>query len=556
MAGARAEFSEGAQDARPNGRADGPRAPSQPPPRPRLRMAALLIAAMTAAPLAAGAEPADSTARVTYLAGASVYVDAGERAGLRIGDTLQVVRDGTVVSRLRVEYLSSANASCRALGGAVRPGDRVRFVAHAAPEPALAPDRADAAADAAPVPAARPRRESRIRGRLGARYLASSSGAPATTSFSQPSLDARIDGRGLLASRLDFTVDARARRTYLPDTTGADDRLRVYRMSAALHTRKGGARLTVGRQFSTALSSVSLFDGAQLEGERGRFGAGAFAGTQPGVEDFGWSSAVREAGAFVRLRQPARAVHPWSVTIGGITSMEGGEVNRDYLVVEGSITRARTSALLTQEVDWNRGWRAAGQPTVSPTSTYAVLRAQVRRDLSLDAGYDNRSSVRLYRDRVTPLTEFDDRHRQGMWAGASASLPRGVRVRLDTRVSGDGIEGWASAHSASAEAPVRSRLGLVLRARTTRYAQQRTSGWLHSAGASAQLGALASVELSGGLRQEHDALDPLLDSSSGWLGVDADLHIARRLYLLLSVESDHGGAQSYNQQYLSMSYRF
>jgi hypothetical protein len=73
---------------------------------------------------------------------------------------------------------------------------------------------------------------------------------------------------------------------------------------------------------------------------------------------------------------------------------------------------------------------------------------------------------------------------------------------------------------------------------------------------SAQLGSIASLEFSGGVRDESDALNLSPDAGSTWLGVDADVHLARRLYLLLSVESDRGGAGSFDQQYLSVSYRF
>ena len=73
---------------------------------------------------------------------------------------------------------------------------------------------------------------------------------------------------------------------------------------------------------------------------------------------------------------------------------------------------------------------------------------------------------------------------------------------------------------------------------------------------SAQIGAVASLEASGGVRDESDALDPALDSRSTWFGLDADVHVARRLYLLLSIESDRGDAGGFDQRYVSVSYRF
>ena len=71
-----------------------------------------------------------------------------------------------------------------------------------------------------------------------------------------------------------------------------------------------------------------------------------------------------------------------------------------------------------QEVDYYRAWKQAiGEPAWSPTGTFATARYEVTRAVSLNAGYDSRRNVRLYRDAVTPETAFDDAFRQGVWGG-------------------------------------------------------------------------------------------------------------------------------------------
>ena len=64
-----------------------------------------------------------------------------------------------------------------------------------------------------------------------------------------------------------------------------------------------GARLRFGRQYSTDLAPVSLFDGALLGVERKRFGVGAFVGTQPDAGDMGHSTREREWGAYATTRR-------------------------------------------------------------------------------------------------------------------------------------------------------------------------------------------------------------------------------------------------------------
>ena len=41
-----------------------------------------------------------------------------------------------------------------------------------------------------------------------------------------------------------------------------------------------------------------------------------------------------------------------------------------------------------------------------------------------------------------------------------------------------------------------------------------------------------------------------------WTGFDTDVHVARRLYLLYSLEHDRSTATNFNQQYASLSWRF
>ncbi|HEY6866117.1 MAG TPA: hypothetical protein VI792_02605, partial [Candidatus Eisenbacteria bacterium] len=117
-------------------------------------MKAALIAALLG--WAAGeAIAATASTKVGYLAGGSVYVESGHLDGIREGDTLTVVRDGAVLGRLIVRYLSSHRASCDTLRVAAMPqvGDVVRFTPHAAAPDTLASAPVAAAGAAPAVPA-------------------------------------------------------------------------------------------------------------------------------------------------------------------------------------------------------------------------------------------------------------------------------------------------------------------------------------------------------------------------------------------------------------------
>ena len=78
---------------------------------------------------------------------------------------------------------------------------------------------------------------------------------------------------------------------------------------------------------------------------------------------------------------------------------------------------------------------AAGEQPVSFTSSYVSASYHPAGGFNVDAGFDNRRSVRLYRDATDPLTAFDDGYRQGAW-GAVGFAGRHARVRAEGRTNG------------------------------------------------------------------------------------------------------------------------
>ncbi len=271
--------------------------------------------------------------RITYITGKSVYLEIGSRDGLREGMTLQVMKDGADIAELAVEFLSSTRASCTVTRQSREPsvGDSVRWQ-QPAPREAVVPP-GNAAAPNAERATTRRRAAPPIRGRIGLRYLvlAPDGGAGGLT---QPAYDLRLDGERLGGTAFAVAADVRAQRTAYSGT-GASARApnsvtHVYQ--AALSWVPGGAapRITAGRQYAAALTSVGLFDGISVDLDRSRWSVGAFSGMQPDAASFGLSSDVREHGAYGQLHHRVGGSRPWSLTVGGIGSYQAGEIDREY----------------------------------------------------------------------------------------------------------------------------------------------------------------------------------------------------------------------------------
>jgi hypothetical protein len=175
--------------------------------------------------------------------------------------------------------------------------------------------------------------------------------------------------------------------------------------------------------------------------------------------------------------------------------------------------------------------------------------------VSVNAGYDSRRNVRLYRDAVTPETAFDDAFRQGVWGGLWIKSGAG-RIGLDARSSSGGTAGQTHSYTLSLGLDRVTPLHLGLRSRTTRYDGPRQSGWLQSLSADITPAPPLRLALNGGVRVVRDPLADPLDYSVGWLGVDADVTLGRRWYVMMSATHESGGMDSTDQLFGGLSYRF
>ena len=509
----------------------------------------------------AQARSADSTrlawTTVTYLTGNSVYLDAGSRAGLIEGARVEVVRAGLVIAELSVAYISSNRSSCTIVRSTETPviGDSARFTA-VVPRATVAV--APGATSGTPG-ASLARSNGSLRGRVGTRYFQTRYVSDVSSSVTQPALDARLDGQRLGGSPLGLTVDIRANRTRRATTSGesrAGD-TRVYQAAVHLDGTMGPGRITLGRQFATALSPVGLFDGIAADYTWRHTGAGLFAGSQPDASTFGFSSEIREYGAWFRLHNAPGEAGVWSLTTGAIGSYARDAVNREFFYAQGLFVNRVVSLYASQEVDYNRGWKAAAESTTTmPTATFATARVALGPALSVHAGYDNRRSIRLYRDFLSPEVEFDDSFRQGRWAGAQLSLAGHLLAGFDARTSSGGSSGTSDSWTASAGLTRLTPLGAGVRLRATRYSGALLEGDLRSASFEIQPGGRFRLDVNGGTRRDVRSLVGVEPTTLRWLGADFDVGIGRSVYLTLSTYREQGPDGRMIQSYGSLSYRF
>lgn len=501
-------------------------------------------------------------ARVTYVTSSIVYIDAGTRDGLEVGDIVELVHGGAVVP-VEVFEVSSHKAACRRPESriAIDVGDTVRFHGRAAARPA-----ASVAAPSRAAAKSRPEKQrdfaQRLRdlgfsGRIGARYQMTYQ--PSTDyGYHRPGLDLRLRGHEIAGSNFDTDVDIRAYRSFRDNDgdSAVDSAGRVYRANVAWNPESVPMRLVLGRQYSPALANLSLFDGGLLQYDSTRFSVGAIAGTQPSAKDYGYSTDIQQYGLWGEVHSLVGSERRWAGTLGLIGSYDGGSVNREYIYLQGRYDEKRGGLYVAQELDINRSWKKdSGESTISATSTNAFGRLRVTDTLALSAGVDNRRNVQLYRDHVTPETDFDDDYRTGWWVRSDWRYGW-LRTGFDVRFSRGGSDGDVNAYTGHVGAANVTRLQLDLRSRTTWYDGSDAEGWLQSFTARAPIGQSVGVSLQGGLRDENSKIDNGIDTQLGWYGIDLDVMLGRHWLYLVSVERNEDDDSGSWQVYTALSWRF
>ncbi len=530
--------------------------------RPVIAVAALTMG--TAHRSAAQDTSTVRSASVTYVSGSSIYVSAGRADGLVEGQELSVVRHDSTAATLKVVFLSSRQSSCEVVRGAtdIAVGDQVRYT----------PTASSGAGQqvAAARTASRPHRLSGpgLHGRVGGRYLLSQT-SPSSGGFNQPSLDLRLDGSGLGGSPFGLAVDLRTRRTAATRSDGSstvDGHTRVYQAALLWNAPGDRFRMSAGRQYLTAVTWVSLFDGALVEFGGSHLTFGAFGGVEPDKVNLGLSREVQDFGGYVQLHNKPGRGTPWSFTTGAVGSYAGGKSNREFAFAQASVSSRVVSLYALQEIDYYRPWKVSlGENTISPTSTYLNGAFRPTRWISFNGGYDNRRSVRLYRDATNPAIAFDDAYRQGVWGGLSLIGHR-ARVSGDVRFSDGAGAGKATSYTGSFGLDRFTPLHLSLTSRATWY-QSRTSadslgatlrnnGQIYTLRLGGDPWQAIHVDLEGGLRKDNNPHNSPPSSTITWYGLDLDVSLARSWFLSLSGQREKSPGFTTTLFYSSLTWRF
>lgn len=518
-------------------------------------------------PCAAGAE--ETVCGVRYLSAEHVYLDAGSGAGLVVGMTVHVVREGEALAELEVVFTAEHSASCKIISsvGEITPGDQVVFEIASS-----------AALPGAVVVAEEPSQRTRASFEPDARVASDSGPVLTGTMALQWDHSDETAARGLennlyslpfrvrvtrLGSRFEFRARGSVRRItrsgYSSSTPDREWRNRIQEVALVRDGRDLNWHLAVGRIGSRYTAAAGPFDGLSFNRRvGGGIRLGAFGGFAPEWGNLGFGTDDHLAGVTFHLNNRVGSSGVLDLVVAGVGRYRQGEISREYATMTTTWnTGRRLSLLQAAEFDFNRGWRKDASGTSLTVSSLALTgRYRLTRRMEVNLGYDDRTPVRTWETKSLPDELFTNAGRVGWRAGVNLRSAAGLGLNLSGTLRDDDRTGETSTSwSARAYAPNWPVRRLSLDASVRGFDGPYLSGWAPMLGATKTTTGGLRLRLEGGYYGYSGSVGDQQRSNT-WLKLGAAQDLSRRWSVSTDYRQDWGDDIDGRRWFLEMRHRF
>jgi len=521
--------------------------------------------------LALGAFAAEVRTIVKHVSASTVYLDQGKKAGIAAGDTVTFMRGDSVLAILAVTFVADKSASCALpeSGLTLSAGDSAVvnatgvLVDSASKSEYATADSATAYPEATPVRKEPSVKVNRLTGSVGMEYLVQDDREEFGYDYTQPSLNVRLRLSEIQESHVSASLRMRLRKTMRDressSATESQTSHRIYEAALRYENPDRPWEFGVGRMTARELRGIGFIDGGYAKYKLSpQFFAGAFAGTEPDLENTEFQTDVTKGGVFTAYDRKVGRTKRLTATLGLAGTYENGQIDREFIYQQvnyfyGSRFRAYESTEINVYRDWlkDKQDKSLDLASVLLNARYAFVD-----DAALSIGYDNRKSYYTYDSRSVPDSLFDDALRQGWRGSIDAKLTRtvaaevGAGLRTTDGDSKNTKTGWASV-----------RVADILKSGVRANAQVRTYSGEYSDGVQPSLSLSRSIVREVEATLQFGANSYTLNATNetfdqSWVRAVFDVSVARHIFGSLDLEAARGSGRNVNVVALGAGYRF
>ena len=531
-----------------------------------VRRAAFLVCVLVAGLSCVGWAGAEEvTCGVRYLSAEHVYLDAGSGAGLSVGMTARVVREGKAVAELEVVFTAEHSASCRIIisSSEILAGDRVVYeVPAAAPAVVAAPPpqrtRAGFQNDSKVVSQKGPS----VSGSIALQWDHTDETADRGLETNLYSLPFRVRV-SRLGNMMEFRARGSVRRIlrsgYYSSTPDKEWRNRIQEVALVRDGRELDWHFAVGRVGGRYTSAAGPFDGLSFNRRVGRgIRLGAFGGFAPEWGDLGFGTDDHLAGVTFHLNHRAGNGSLLDMVVAGVGRYRSGEISREYVTMTTTWNSGRRLSLLqAAEFDFNRGWRKDAAGSSFEVSSLALTgRYRFTRGIDINLGYDDRVPVRTWETKSLPDNLFTEAGRVGWRAGMNLRSAGGIGLNLSGTLRDDNRTGETSTSwRTRAYAPNWPVRRLSLDASVRGFDGPYLSGWSPMLGATKTTTGGLRLRLEGGY-YEYSGITGDEQRSNSWVKAGVSQELSSHWTVGADYRQDWGDDIAGRRWFLEMRHRF
>lgn len=506
---------------------------------------------------------------VKYVSTGTIYLDAGRSSGIAAGDTVEIKRGDVMIAVLTVTFVADNSASCATSEGvaAIAAGDEALVratgqVPQTAQETEQPTEVNEVAEPVIRTRKASERQPNRLTGRIGIDYLVQDDREEFNYDYSQPSLSVRARMTNIQSSHISASLKMRLRKTVRDrqssSATTTETSHRVYEAALRYENDESPIEFGVGRMIARELRGIGYMDGGYARFRFARsFFTGAFAGTEPDLENTDFQSDVTKGGVFVSYDDKRGQRDRLAATLSFAGTYEQGDVDREFIYQQISYSRGSELRIFeSTEINLYRDWlKEKENKSLDLASVLLNARYAPSRAVAVSVSYDNRKSFYTYTSRSIPDSLFDDALRQGWRWSLETRFTRtfstevGAGLRTTSGDVKDTQTGWLNVRLADILGS-----GIHGNAQVRAYSGEYSDGVQPSFSLSRNIISEVNTTLQvGANKYTLNATDS--EVNQNWLRLLVTVSLGSHLYGSLDAEATRGSSRNVNTISVGLGYR-
>jgi hypothetical protein len=508
---------------------------------------------------------------VKYLSAENVYLDGGEADGLVAGARLVVIGQSGAKAEIEVVFVAAHSASCKIIGAPadIRVGDSVQLKSLPAGDTSVVLDTAavvtvDTMITPTPVARQPKRTPTPLSGSVSVNFYTWNDRAESDLDFTQTTARVSLKARRLWGREMTLSLRGRGRfdqrqRDYRSGIEREDWQNRLWEFSFSYEDPTAPVNFWAGRILPRRTGGIGYLDGVLVEALLSqRLRVGLFAGTYPDWLYDERMLALTKGGGYFSLSSGDYRQLYFEETVGGVGEYHGSETNREYIVVQGRLSRSSVWGINhSAEIDINRSWRKdrAGK-SAELSSLYFNGWVRPTQRLRLGLSYDNRTNYWTFDNRSLVDSLFDDNLRQGARVQADLTLPSQLFASVSTGYrdrEGEPDPSWSySALLRKGDVIVR---GLSLSAQYAAFDNPSNNGYNYALRAARVLGGRYNLGAAwGSYAYKTDNMES--SRKNDWIELSGQADVGRHYWLGLRFQTDSGDDIEGLRIHSELGYRF